>query len=154
MTVQKFNQLSVDANESSKNRTNLDTLALLVEEIKAVRRALGSASGVGAGMLFGSEVFTIPSIANTAGTGVLSTGATITGAALGDLVLVSSSVSLGGLTVSAYVTATNTVKTAFTNTSGGTLNIGSVTLKYMVIPAANLASLAAMTLAQTAGSAT
>lgn len=153
MTVQKFNALAVDANAASKTRNNLDTLALLVEEIKAIRRAMGCASGgTGAGYLVGSESFATANPAD--GAGITSTGATVTGAALGDFVLAAPSVDMQGGILTAYVSATNTVKSRYQNESGGAVTVGTFTVKYIVIPqAAAVAALVAMALTQTAGTA-
>lgn len=67
---------------------------------------------------------TIPSVATGAGTSVT---VTVTGAAVGDHVQVIPQVSLGGLNVTAYVSAANTVTIVARNDSGGTVNLGAQT---------------------------
>lgn len=126
-----------------------DILNTLFDELTKVRMALGAATGgTGAGALAGSEVYDPASLAD--GVGATSTGATITGAALGDLVLFSNGVDLQGITCNAWVSATNTVKTRFQNESGGLLDLVSATIKYLVIPQAAAAqTLAAMLLTKT-----
>jgi hypothetical protein len=58
---------------------------------------------------------------------------TIPGVALGDMVLgLSHGVSTAGITVTANVTAANTVIVRFQNESGGTLDLASATLKVLV----------------------
>lgn len=69
------------------------------------------------------------SLADGAGT---TTTVTVTGAALGDIALASFSLDLQGITLTAWVSATNTVSVRFQNESGGTLDLASGTLKAMV----------------------
>lgn len=156
MTVQKFNALAVDANAASKTRNNLDTLALLVEEVKAIRRAMGSSSGgSGAGMLCGSATFDGANNADGVGqTGTI----TVTGARVGDFVMISFGVDLAGQLVTGYVSANDTVSFRLQNESGGAVDLASTTVRALVIPfaacvSANGAALAAMALTQTAGTA-
>jgi len=59
---------------------------------------------------------------------------TCTGAALGGFASASFSLDLQGITLSAYVSATNTVSVRFQNESGGTLDLASGTLKVRVDP--------------------
>lgn len=54
---------------------------------------------------------------------------TVTGAALGDFVLPSFSLDLGGLMLTAYVSAADTVTFVFFNPTAGNVNIGSGTLR-------------------------
>jgi hypothetical protein len=58
---------------------------------------------------------------------------TVTGAALGDLVLVSFGVDLVDMTVSAYVSAANTVEIRVQNESGSTADLASTTVTVFVI---------------------
>lgn len=69
------------------------------------------------------------SLADAAG---VTTTVTVTGAALGDIALASFSLDLQGITVTAWVSATNTVSVRFQNESGGVLDLASGTLKAMV----------------------
>lgn len=92
-------------------------------------------SAVGSAILSGSATFDAASLADGAGE---TTTVTVTGAALGDFVLVSHGVDLQGITVTGYVSATNTVSVRFQNESGGTLDLASSTLRARVIPQAYL----------------
>lgn len=61
------------------------------------------------------------------------TTVTVTGAALGDFVeAVSLSVSLAGGTLTAYVSAADTVSVLLQNESGGALNLASATIRVRV----------------------
>ena len=60
---------------------------------------------------------------------------TVTGAALGDIVMVSHSLDVSDLQLTADVTAANTV-TAVISSSGDTVNMGSGTVRVLVIPSA------------------
>lgn len=82
-----------------------------------------------ANILTGSATYDPPSLADGAGT---TTTVTVTGAAFGDFALASFSLDLQGITVSAYVSATNTVSVRFQNESGGTLDLASGTLRARV----------------------
>lgn len=67
------------------------------------------------------------------GVGATST-VTVNGVALGDFVLaVSMGVDLQGITVTAWVSAANTVSVRFQNESGGTLDLASTTLRLVVV---------------------
>lgn len=61
-----------------------------------------------------------------------STTVTVTGAALGDVALASFSLSTQGITVTATVTAANTVTVRFQNETGGAIDLASGTLKAVV----------------------
>lgn len=61
-----------------------------------------------------------------------STTVTVTGAALGDFALASFSLSTQGIKLTAEVTAADTVTVNFHNKTGGTLDLGSGTLKARV----------------------
>ena len=58
---------------------------------------------------------------------------TVTGAALGDFAMASMSVDVADLQLSADVTAANTVTCVLSNSTGGAVDLGSGTLKVMVI---------------------
>lgn len=60
---------------------------------------------------------------------------TVTGAAIGDFVLVSASVDLAGITVTGYVSAADTVSIRVQNESGGTVDLASAIWQVLVIPA-------------------
>lgn len=79
--------------------------------------------------LSGTATYDPPSLADAAGA---STTVTVTGAALGDVALASFSLSTQGITVTANVTATDTVTVRFQNETGGVLDLASGTLKAVV----------------------
>lgn len=72
-------------------------------------------------------------IANAAG--ATSSAITVTGAALGDLVIVAAPYDLQGITATAYVSASNTVKIQLANLTGGSVTLGSGTWRARVIKA-------------------
>jgi hypothetical protein len=80
-------------------------------------------------VLSGSATYDPPSLIDGAGT---TTTVTVTGAALGDFALASFSLDLQGISVTAYVSAADTVSVRFQNESGGTLDLASGTLKARV----------------------
>lgn len=126
-----------------------DIINTMFDELAALRKMLGAATGgTGAGALVGTETYDPASLAD--GVGATSTGATVTGAALGDLVLASNGVDLQGITCNSYVSAADTCKTRFQNESGGVLDLASATIRYLVIKQAAVAqALAAMILTKT-----
>lgn len=88
---------------------------------------LGTAAVLNA--LTGTATYDPPSLADGAGA---STTVTVTGAALGDVALASFSLSTQGITVTANVTAADTVTVRFQNESGGVIDLASGTLKAVV----------------------
>lgn len=80
--------------------------------------------------LEGTVTYDPPSLADGAGT---TTTITVTGAALGDMAQASFSVATSGITITAWVSAANTVSVRFQNESGGVLDIASGTLKAWVL---------------------
>lgn len=85
------------------------------------------------GILEGFATIDVASLVD--GAGATST-ATVTGAALGDIAYFSHDVDLQGISVTAYVSATNTVAVRFQNESGGTIDLASTTMRVRVIPQA------------------
>lgn len=80
--------------------------------------------------LKGSATYDPPNLADGAGA---TTTVTVTGAALGDFVdNVSFSLDLQGITLTAWVSAANTVSVRFQNESGGALDLASGTLTAIV----------------------
>jgi hypothetical protein len=79
--------------------------------------------------LEGSKTYDPPSLADGAGT---TTTVTVTRAALGDFAEASFDQDLAGITVTAWVSATNTVTVRFQNESGGPLDLASGTLRARV----------------------
>lgn len=99
-----------------------------VDDLEKLRAAAGG--------LFGSATFNPANLADGAGE---TTTVTVTGAALGDFVVaVSFSLDLQGITLTAYVSAANTVAVRFQNESGGAVDLASGTLRVRVSPAATL----------------
>lgn len=80
--------------------------------------------------LSASGTYDPPSLAD--GTGTTTTLA-VTGAALGDFAIVSFSLDLQGITITAYVSSAATVSVRFQNESGGILDLASGTLRVKVI---------------------
>ncbi len=75
---------------------------------------------------YGSATYDPASLADGAGA---TTTVSVTGAALGDLATASFSLDLQGITLTAWVSAANTVSVRFQNESGGVLDLGSGTLR-------------------------
>jgi hypothetical protein len=86
----------------------------------------------GAMSLTGSATYDPASLADGAGA---TTTVTVTGAALGDFAMASFSNALQGITVTAWVSAADTVSVRFQNESGGVLDLASGTLRAGVIKA-------------------
>ena len=82
--------------------------------------------------LTGSATYDPPSIASGAQS---TTTVTVTGAAVGDHVTMTFSQSLGGLVLTGYVSAANTVTAVFANLTGGAVDLASGTLTATVRPA-------------------
>lgn len=81
-------------------------------------------------MLGNTKAWDAPDVADGSMT---STTVTVTGAALGDVAQASVSVALpAGVIMSAAVTATDTVTVTMANQSGGSVNLGSATLRVVV----------------------
>lgn len=90
----------------------------------------GTWQGYGRIDLSGFATYDPPSLVDGAGA---TTTVTVTGAALGDYVSgVSFSLDLQGITLTAWVSAANTVSVRFQNESGGVLDLGSGTLRVKV----------------------
>lgn len=79
--------------------------------------------------LRGSKTFDAPSIAAGAST---TTTVTVTGATLGQYATASFSLSVAGLVVTAYVSATDTVTVVFANLTGAPVDLASGTLTVRV----------------------
>lgn len=103
-----------------------------------------SSTGLPAGSLFsnsgivtvkgstvtGSATYDPPSLNDGDGA---TTTVTVTGAALGDYADASFSLDLQGITVTAWVSAADTVSVRFQNETGGTINLGSGTLRARIL---------------------
>lgn len=71
----------------------------------------------------------------TTGSGLTSSAITLTGAALGDFVIVTAPYDLQGLDATAYVSAANTVKIRVNNLTGGTVTLASGSWRVRVLKA-------------------
>lgn len=89
-----------------------------------------TADGQIKGYLYGSATYNLASLADGVGA---TTTVTVNGAALGDVAMCSLGVDLSGITMTAYVSAANTVSVRFQNESAGTLDLASATLRVLVI---------------------
>lgn len=76
--------------------------------------------------LRGSATYNPPNLVDGDGA---TTTVTVTGAALGDFAEASFSLDLQGITLTAWVSAANTVSVRFQNETGGTIDLGSGTLR-------------------------
>ena len=122
--------------ESIKQRTNsmanhrdADAMRKVLSSVLTDLQTLRAAN---CGLLFGSATYNPPSLLDAGG---VTTNVVVTGAVLGDIVAaVSFSLSLQGITISAYVSAADTVSVRFQNESGGTLDLASGTLRVVVLP--------------------
>lgn len=114
MTTENVSQLVAGMRASRTDKLKLKEL------FQAIRTAF----------LFGSATYDAASLIDAAGaTGTV----TVTGAALGDFVVgVSLGVDVQGMTVTAYVSAANTVSFRIQNESGGTLDLASTTVRVLV----------------------
>lgn len=96
----------------------------------ALRAALTKLDAAAGKVLTGSKTFDFPSVAAAAET---TTTVTVTGAALGDFVVgVALGVSAGGLALSGYVSAANTVTVVARNNTGAAIDLASTTLSVRV----------------------
>jgi hypothetical protein len=98
-------------------------------EVAAAIAALSSVYVALANVLNASASFDPPSLASGNGTLI---AVTVTGAAMGDFALSSFSLDLQGITVTSYVSASNTVTVRFVNQTGTTLDLGNGVLKVRV----------------------
>lgn len=115
-----------------------DTKALLtafLADITAIRASL-------AGILTGSATWDAASIADG---DMESKDITVTGAALGDFVMVSLSIDNVDLTLSGTVTAANTVTATLANNTGGAVDLASCTVRAVVLSKTTFVAPAALT---------
>lgn len=100
--------------------------------VDGIVAATGAAILSPAGVLTGSATYDAANLVDAAGA---TTTVTVTGAALGDFVTgVSFSVDLQGITVTAYVSAADTVSVRLQNESGGAIDLASATIRVEVKP--------------------
>ena len=99
-----------------------------------------------AGLLTGSATYDAGSLVDGVGA---TTTVTVTGAALGDFAMASLGVDEAGISVTAYVSAANTVSVRLQNESGGTLDLASTTLRAVVLPFGSFAAPATLVTSNT-----
>lgn len=99
-----------------------------------------------AGLLTGSATYDAASLIDAAGE---TTTVTVTGAALGDFAMASLGVDVAGISVTAYVSAADTVSVRVQNESGGTLDLASTTLRAVVLPFGSFTAPAALATSNT-----
>lgn len=115
-----------------------DTKALLtafLADITAIRASL-------AGILTGSATWDAASIADG---DMESKDITVTGAVLGDFVMVSLSIDNADLTLTGTVTAANTVTATLANNTGGAVDLASCTVRAVVLSKTTFVAPAALT---------
>lgn len=129
--------MSEDISESqlAEHADNKAVLNALLADITAVRALF-------AGILTGSATYDAASLADGVGA---TTTITVTGAALGDFVMISGSLDFQGITVTGYVSAADTVAVRLQNESTGAIDLASMTLRAVVFPRAALVAPAALT---------
>lgn len=124
----------ISSSEFYSDKSKKDILDCIHDEIVAIRNTLTS-------VLVGSGTWDVGSLAD--GAGESKDDFTVTGAALGDFVLCSFSVSIAGLNVTPYVVSANTVGVRVQNESGaGPVDLASATVRFFVIKAAAVALVA------------
>jgi hypothetical protein len=117
------------------NQSSLKRLfASVLDDLTAIRTPT-------AGVLSGSATFDPASLATNTGA---TTTVSVSGAAVGDFVLASFSADLQGITLSGYVSASNTVSVRFQNGTAGTIDLASGTVRVRVLPQASFAAPAAL----------
>lgn len=134
--IRSFHWSALPANMRTEPYTANATAPKILYTSQWVVRGITIATGVAnlepADVLIGSATYDAASLADGVGA---TTTVTVTGAALGDFVLgVSHGVDLQGITVTAWVSAADTVSVRFQNESAGTLDLASATLRVMVRP--------------------
>lgn len=80
----------------------------------------------------GSATYDAANLIDAAG---VTTTVTVAGAQVGDFAIASLGVDTAGITVTAWVSAANTVSVRLQNESGGALDLASTTIRVRVIPA-------------------
>lgn len=99
----------------------------------SIRLVNSDGTSVVTNALTGAVTFDPGSLIDAAG---VTTTVTVTGAALGDFAVPSFGLDLQGITVTAYVSAANTVSVRFQNETGGTIDLASATLRARVFKVA------------------
>jgi len=132
--------------ESIKSRTGAmsdqSSKRELQKLLEAMRVDLVAIRAPLAGALTGSATWDAGSLADGVGE---SKDITVTGAALGDFVMVSMGVDVVDIGISAQVTAANTVTARLQNESTATVNLASTTVRAVVLPFGSFVAPAAIT---------
>lgn len=126
---------SIAATESANHADNKALLLAMLADYTAIRASL-------AGILTGSATWDAAEIADG---DMESKDITVTGAALGDFVLVSLSIDNADLTLIGTVTAANTVTATLSNNTGSAVDLASCTVRALVLPRASFVAPAALT---------
>lgn len=126
---------SLAATKLANHADDAAWLTALLADLTAVRALF-------AGLLTGSATWDAASIADG---DMESKDITVTGAAIGDFVMVSMGVDVTDLVVSGQVTATNVVTATLANNTGGAVDLASTTVRAVVFPRAALVAPAALT---------
>ena len=126
---------SIAASQSAQHADNDTLLDAFLADITAVRAVL-------AGIISGSATFDAGSIDDGNEEAV---EITVTGAVLGDYVLVSHGVDVADLGIVGAVTAADTVTAVVMNNTGGAIDLASATIRAVVLPFASFAAPAALT---------
>jgi hypothetical protein len=122
------------------NDADAKELKALFDAIKADLTAVRAPL---AGALTGSATYDTASLADGAGA---TTTVTVTGAALGDFAMASLGVDAAGITVTAYVSAADTVSVRIQNESAGVVDLASTTILAVVLPFGSFVAPAALTI--------
>lgn len=125
----------INHNSSRNHAATEAVLDSILTDLAALRTAIGA----------GFEASTVLDLGSLAdGVGTTNT-ITVSGAALGDYALVSFGVDLVGFTVSAYVSAADTVGFRVQNESGSTVDLASTTVRARVMSKTAIAALTTTT---------
>lgn len=85
------------------------------------------------GSIYTETTYDPPSLLGSPNVAQDSKTISVPGAALGDFVIVSFDKDLQGLTLTGYVSSVDTVTTTLVNSTSGSVNLGSGTLKVLVL---------------------
>jgi hypothetical protein len=126
---------TITGTDTANHADNKTLLLAMLADYTAIRAVL-------AGLLTGSATWDAGSIADG---DMESKDITVTGAALGDFVLVSISIDNVDLTLTGTVTAANVVTATLANNTGGAVDLASCTVRAVVLPRASFLAPAALT---------
>jgi hypothetical protein len=125
-----FSNPAVENQSFANSAGNLGTLVAALQNVVKYLGLLSNAINAAfPAPLTSSATYNPPNIVSGSS---ISTTVTVAGAALGNYVTASFSLDLQGLTLSAYVSAPNTVTVIFANNTGGAIDLASGTLTVWV----------------------